>query len=93
MGHLPYINLKAHNRTRPTIYKLLQDGIIKKEDIMEMLIPKPRKPSTQAEFWKRYNAGDPTVDILGDDGKYPYLVDYWFEPCIYADASATGWGP
>ena len=37
--------------------------------------------------------GDPTVDTLGEPGKYQYLVDYWVEPRVYAEAPPTGWGP
>ena len=57
-----------------------------------MLVPKPRKQSTQAELWERYLAGDPTVDTLGESGTYQYLVDYWVEPRVYAEAPPTGWG-
>ena len=60
---------------------------------MEMLIPKPRRQSTQAELWERYQAGDPTVDTLGEGGTYQYLVDYWVEPRVYVNAAPTGWGP
>ena len=92
MGYLPYINLRDRTKTRPAIYKMLREGTIKKKDIMEMLVPKPRKQSTQAELWERYLAGDPTVDTLGESGKYQYLVDYWVEPRVYAEAPPTGWG-
>ena len=37
-------------------------------------------------------AGDPTVDTLGESGTYQYLVDYWVEPRVYAEAPPTGWG-
>ena len=33
------------------------------------------------------------MDTLGEGGTYQYLVDYWVEPCTYADAPPTGWGP
>ena len=59
---------------------------------MEMLVSKLQKQSTQAELWERYLAGDPTVDTLGESGKYQYLVDYWVEPRVYAEAPPTGCG-
>ena len=59
---------------------------------MQMLVPKPRRQSTQEELWERYQAGDPTVDTLGEAEKYQYLVDYWVKPRVYIDAPATGWG-
>ena len=92
MGHLTYLNLRDRTKTKPAIYQLLKEGVIKKEDILQMLVPKPRKQSTQKELWERYQAGDPTVDTLGEAGKYQYLVDYWVEPRVYISAPATGWG-
>ena len=90
MGYLLNTNLQDRTKTRPAIYKMLREGTIKEEDIMEMLVPKPWKQSTQAELWERYLAGDPTVDTLGESRKYQYLVDYWVEPRVYAEAPPTG---
>ena len=92
MGYLPNTNPRDRTKIRPTIYKMLREGTIEKKDIMEMLVPKPRKQSTQAELWERYLVGDLIVDTLGESGKYQYLVDYWVEPRVYAEAPPTGWG-
>ena len=42
-GHLVNVNLRDRTKTRPAIYQLLKDGIVKKEDIKDMLIPKPKR--------------------------------------------------
>ena len=49
-GHLLGINLRDRTKTQPAIYQLLREGTIKKQDILDMLVPKPRKQSTEAEL-------------------------------------------
>ena len=50
MGHLLHLNLRDRTKTRPAIYKLLKDRVINKEDVTEMLIPKPRRQSMHAKL-------------------------------------------